>query len=226
MENSELIAFKAISGFVMDLGNDLEQNIRGLALYVRLIEKTTLVDEVPIKRHIKAFREFCIANREMILNKDIDLCVVKDISYSDRVFIDLKRVVGMVSDDCIDDVWTHLLTISAVVDPAGNAMRKLEEMKKRSGSVTVEEDFLASLMSTVEQNIDLDTRDPGQAVASLLSSGAFAKIVESMHSGVENGTIDMGKLLSTVTQLAGESGMPGMPGMPGMSGIPRRPPPN
>ena len=43
---------------------------RSLKLYVRLITKTTLSHEKAIKKHIKAFRDFCISNRDALEVKD------------------------------------------------------------------------------------------------------------------------------------------------------------
>ena len=67
--DTSLITFKTISNFTNDLGNVFSEKHRPLKLYVHLINKTTLSHETPIQKHIDAFRQFCLENRESIASK-------------------------------------------------------------------------------------------------------------------------------------------------------------
>lgn len=71
--DTSLITFKTISNFTNDLGDVFSEKHRPLKLYVHLINKTTLSHEQPIQKHIEAFRDFCIANRDAISSKNIKL---------------------------------------------------------------------------------------------------------------------------------------------------------
>ena len=58
MEDNTLIVFNAISKFVHSLNECFGEKQRSLQLYGRLIEKTTIIHEGPIKKHINAFKKF------------------------------------------------------------------------------------------------------------------------------------------------------------------------
>ena len=72
MMNSDtsLMCFKTISNFTKELGELFSKQHRPLKLYCRLINKTTIVHDKSIKKHIDAFRDFCITNREAIMSKN------------------------------------------------------------------------------------------------------------------------------------------------------------
>ena len=69
--DNNLIIFKAIANFTQALADEFGKKQHSLALYSRLINKTTLAHDTPIKKHISVFTEFCINNREAILNKKL-----------------------------------------------------------------------------------------------------------------------------------------------------------
>ena len=87
--DTSLVCFKAISNFTFELVELFSKQQRSLKLYGRLINKTTIVHDKSIKKHIDAFRSFCITNRDAIMNKSVDKLNMNKISYSQRVFIDM-----------------------------------------------------------------------------------------------------------------------------------------
>jgi hypothetical protein len=93
--DTSLITFKTISNFTNDLGNVFSEKHRPLKLYVHLINKTTLSHENPIQKHIDAFRQFCLENREAIASKSSNFSKEK-IVYSKRVFINMKEIFQLV----------------------------------------------------------------------------------------------------------------------------------
>ena len=110
---SSLITFEAISNFTNDLGEVFSDKHRPLKLYIHLINKTTLQHKDPIIKHIDAFRKFCTANRDAIAEKNVKKLVEEKISYSNRVFIDMKQILNMADKETSNVIWKHLLTISA-----------------------------------------------------------------------------------------------------------------
>lgn len=104
-------------------------------------------------------------------------------------------------------IWKHLLTISALVDPTGKAREILKEETK-NGSVG-EANFLTDIISKVESQVDPNA-NPMEAVASIMKSGIFTDLVNGMGSGLQDGTLDLSKLMSTVqtmvTKLSDDSG--------------------
>jgi hypothetical protein len=205
--DTALITFKAISNFTNDLGEVFSEKHRPLKLYTHLINKTTIAHDKPIQKHIDAFRDFCIANRDSIASKDTKSFVKDRISYSKRVFINMTQIFQQSDAETTNVIWKHLLTISALVDPTGQARKILKEQAENGGGVEV--NFLTDIMSKVEGSVNKDA-NPMEAVASIMQSGIFSDLVSGMGNGLQDGSLDLSKLMGTVqtmvTKLGSDSG--------------------
>lgn len=198
MNDTSLITFKAITNFVNELGNMYNDKHKPLKLYHHLINKTQIGHEQSILKHIDAFRKFCVANREAILSKDRTKLEESNITYSSRVYIDMSIVLSLADDDSIGVIWQHILYISALVDPAGRAkevLRKNAEDGKASGNET---EFLTNIISKVEATVGDDTTNPMDAVGSIMNSGILGELIGGMQNGLQNGNIDLSKLMGAV----------------------------
>ena len=192
--NYELIAFKAISEFTKELGGMFTSTDKNhsLKLYEHLLNKTTLSHDKAIKKHITAYKNFCIANRDAILQKDSTLLVENKVMYSTRVYIDFLNIFKEADKDTANIIWKHLLTISALVDPAGKAKEIL-----KNNVDTKEANFLSDIINKVESNVNPNS-NPLEAISSIMSSGVFNDLITGMNSGIQNGDLDLGKLMGTV----------------------------
>jgi hypothetical protein len=94
MEDNSLIAFKAITTFTKELTSVFGKTHRPLKLYNHLITKTTLAHDEIIKKHIQAFREFCVENSEALYEKNKEKITKTKVEYSNRVYIDLKLILN------------------------------------------------------------------------------------------------------------------------------------
>lgn len=197
--DTSLITFKTISNFTNDLGDVFSEKHRPLKLYVHLINKTTLAHEKPIQKHIEAFRDFCVANRTSILSKSARLSKEK-IIYSKRVFINMKEIFQLADAETTQIIWMHLLTISALVDPAGKAREILKEQSEKDSSSGSEVNFLTDIISKVEANVNPNS-NPMEAVTAIMQSGIFTELVSGMGSGLKDGSLDLGKLMGTVQKM-------------------------
>ena len=195
MNNTDynLIAFKAISDFVKQLGENFGDKNHSLKLYEHLINKTTLSHDKAISKHIEAFRDFCVNNREAITNKDASKLDDTKVEYSSRVYIDFITVFKEADSDSQNVIWKHLLTISALVDPAGQAKKILMQNKDSSK----EANFLNDVIEKVEATVNKNT-NPLEAVGTLMSSGVFNDLISGMNNGIQSGELDIGKLMGTV----------------------------
>ena len=194
--NYELIAFKAISDFTKELcenftSNDKDKN-HSLKLYEHLLNKTTLSHDKAIKKHIDAFRLFCIENRDAIKSRNPSLMTNNKVSYSTRVYIDFSNIFKDADKDTSNIIWKHLLTISALVDPAGKAKDIL-----KNNIDSKEASFLSDIINKVESNVNPNS-NPLEAISSIMSSGVFTDLVAGMNTGIQNGELDLGKLMGTV----------------------------
>ena len=192
-----LIAFKAISTFTAQLneifGSDKQNH--SLKLYERLISKTSISHEKIIKKHIDIFREFCIVNRDALMAKDIKKILNYKVEYSPKVYIDFNNIFKKSDKETTEVIWKHLLTISALLDPAGNAKEILKNSKDNN-----EADFLTDIINKVESHVSPDS-NPMEAVSSIMSSGVFTDLISGMNSGIQNGSLDLGKLMGTVQKM-------------------------
>lgn len=196
--DTSLITFKAISNFTKDLAEVFEEKHRPLKLYAHLINKTTIAHDKPIQKHISAFNKFCIANREAILEKSVAKISKSKISYSDRVFIDMKNIFLHADIETQSVIWKHLLTISALVDPTGKARQVLKEQVEKGGGGEV--NFLSDIISKVESSVDPNS-NPMDAVSSIMKSGIFTDLVQGMGNGLQDGSLDLSKLMGTVQNM-------------------------
>ena len=205
--DTSLITFKTISNFTNDLGEVFSEKHRPLKLYAHLINKTTLAHEKPIEKHIEGFRLFCVANRDAISNKSVKKLAKEKIIYSKKVYINMKEIFHMADAETSEVIWMHLLTISALVDPAGKAREILKEASSKGGGGEV--NFLTDIISKVEANVKPNS-NPMEAVSAIMQSGIFSELVSGMGTGLQDGSLDISKLVGTVqkmvTQLSAEAG--------------------
>jgi len=204
-----LLIFKTISTFVNELSGIFSSQNHPLKLYQRLINKTTVNHEKTIEKHILAFRKFCISNRDLILSKNISKLssVESKIEYSDKVFIDFESIFKSADKDTTMVIFDHLLTISALVDPTSKAKEILKNDEKSK-----EADFLSTMIEKVEENVDINSSNPMDVVNSIMSSGVFNDLLSNMNNSLQDGSLDLGKLVGTVEKLCSNMAPKGMDG--------------
>ena len=199
-EQNQLVAFKSIANFINDLADVFGDEFNNLKLYSHLIGKTTLSHEKAIEKHVNSFKDFATTNRDGIEKKDISLFVDTEIKYSPNVFLDIKYIFDKADTDTTEIIWQHILTISAVVDPTGHAKKILRE--ENSTNPTNETEFLSDIIDKIETNVgDTNVNDPMSAVNEIMKSGVFSELIQGMGSGIQNGNLDMNKLMGTVQNM-------------------------
>lgn len=203
MSDTSLVTFKAIANFTNELSGVFGPKQHALKLYARLIEKTTITHEKPIEKHIEAFRQFCTSNRNAIMSKDSDLITQGKIFYSNRVFIDMKDIFKHADKETKAVIWKHLLTISALVDPASKAKQILKEAI--SGSDSVEGNFITDIFEKVSQHVKPDS-NPMEAISSIMTSGVFTDLINGMGEGLQNGKLDLKKMMGGVQKMVSSLG--------------------
>lgn len=199
-EETALIAFKAICNFINDLENEFGKKHKPLKLYKRLINHTQISHDAAIKKHLTIFHDFSMANRDALLDQDPSKLIQKKLAYSERVFVDMEFIFKLADDDTRDVIWKHILTISAIVDPASRAKDILKKQVE-DGKGGNEADFLANIISKVEKSVKPDS-NPMDAVNSILQSG----LVNEMMTDLNSKKLDMNKLLGVVQGMVSQLG--------------------
>lgn len=207
MDNNTALAFNTICNFIRDLSASFGNKQKSLLLYGHLIEKTGLIHIEPVKKHISIFKKFVDDNQEAIEDRNKSKLRTRSISYSDKVAIDMKAVFELCDKEEENVIWTHLLTISAVLNPLGNAKQILKELSSSSSAKKGDENnFLKNIMEKIGsevENYDTENMNPMQMIGNMMSSGALNDIFQSISSGLNDGELDLGSMMNTMQSLVG-----------------------
>lgn len=199
VNDTSLLIFKAIASFVHDMNEIYGEKNKPLMLYSHLIEKTGIIHEEPIRKHLTSFQTFLIANDEAITTKDDNKLEEPTILYSDKVYINMKDIFEIAGNDK-ESIWQHLLTLSALLNPSSRARDILRQDKEKK---VPEEDFLSNLIDKVGQHIDPSSTNPMDSMTSLMTSGVFGELMSSMDKGIGDGTLDMQKMVGSLQNMIG-----------------------
>lgn len=135
-------AFQQISSFVQDLRNEFVQldsdgNVAGpyraLERYYHLIFVLKRNDEQNITRHLNAFQDFCIMNKQALNNRDASLIRTK-IVFKGKIFIDIKSILEIANEESKKTIWQYLIVINAYVNPTGDTNNILQEIQQELNS--------------------------------------------------------------------------------------------
>lgn len=199
--------FRVITTFVNDLGEVFANENHALALYERLVNKTTPAHVEAIEKHVLSFRSFLIDNEDNIIARKTPFTGL--ISYSPKVFIDMNEIMALKMDEeTADTIWRHLLTLSAIV---ANSSKSRDILKERATAITKieptpegeEDDFLNKIISKVESQVNPNAADPQEAIGSLMSSNLIPELVSSLNTGISSGKLDLSKMISSVQKMVG-----------------------
>lgn len=205
--DNTVFLFKCIVNFIHDLNELYGEEQKSLQYYNLLMEKTGIVHQEPIKKHIKIFYDFCRENEDAILEKDCTKITKWKIEYSEKVFIDLKTIYESTDDENREILWKHFLTLLAVLNPTSRAKEIIaaqKESKIKEGKLANEEDFLTNIIQKVSGSINVtESDDPAKMMTGLMSSGIFTELVDDMNNGISNGDLDIGKMMSSLQGVMG-----------------------
>lgn len=212
-QEDTIFLFKCIVDFIHCLRDLYGENQHSLELYDLLMEKTGIVHEEPIKKHIHLFYEFVRENEDAIIENSPTLIKQWKIEYSEKVFIDLKPIFEDCSEGDIKVLWQHLLTLLAVLIPTSQAKQILREQKnkkkkkkgnKKHSSGNNEDDFLTNIMDKVGKHIDPSkTSNPAEMMTGIMSSGLFGELMEDMNKGMSSGDLDINKMMGSLQGMIG-----------------------
>lgn len=210
-----LIVFKAITDCVNALHTVFGKHQKPLRLYHALLEKTTVSHTTVIEKHNNAFRKFCLDNKDAILTKSYEAFVTNTITYSERVYIDMKALFNLsdaTSRESHPSVWQHLLCLLALFDPASGAKAILEkELAEMENTIDDEKrpaggnemNFLNSLMA---QGGNSNASNPTEAIGSIMSSGLLTDLLSGLQTGDLNPNKLFGGIKTMMSQMESSLG--------------------
>lgn len=216
MDEQKLKIFNAIATFVQDLNNGFNNRTKPIALYNRLMERTTLRDVTAVDRHIAAFTHFFNANPEYIQHRKLaDTAVI--VYTPDRIYLDMKKIIAKSDADTRDVIHQHLTLIYSLLNLGTKQGKEaLEQLKQTTDGVdlginvpdTNEGKFLKKTLSSMTQQfkkMDSNNANPMSMMTSMLQSGFLTNFVSDLQSEFSSGSMNMGSLINTVTSVMGSA---------------------
>jgi len=198
--------FHKFCDFVNDLHEVFGTHMKSLKMYHVLI--TALRDkhsEQPekyidqIETHVKKLNEFISVNKEAILQQDSNLIVQKNLSFSERIYIDFELVLRHSEEKSA--IWKHLLYLYSLCDPDSSAKSVLNKFLEED---TPENNIIKNIASKLEEtNITQqfsNTSNPMEMMSMLNSSGLMSSIMSSMDPNSLN-QVDPKKLIKTMRNM-------------------------
>lgn len=203
--NDQIVLFKCIVDFIHALKEMFGEKQHSLELYDLLMEKTGIIHQEPIKKHIHLFYQFVSDNQDSILERNKETLKTTTIQYSEKVFIDIDAIFKESTIEDEEMIWKHLLTLLAILIPTSNAKQILQSIstKKKPESIN-EENFLTNIMKKVGNHIDPSkASDPAAMMSDIMESGVFTELVKDMNDNVNNGSLDIQKMMGNLQGMLG-----------------------
>ena len=200
-DNKTLLTFNSIVQFVDELNQSFGGKQKSLQLYARLVEKTTLSHNESILKHITAFKTFCDTNKDAILEKKHANISDGKITYNQRVYINMTDIFSRADASERSVIWKHILKLFALIDPTSNAKKVLKDTLN-TGEHVNEEQYLNNFIDKINNSVN-ENEDPAACVTNLMSSGMIPELIGGMTNGLQNGELDLGKLMGTVQTMMG-----------------------
>ena len=217
---AELYAFQIMIDFVSDIkncfGDKKTPKIKAFNLYHRLISKMSFEDKSLITKHIELFKHFCVGNREAIQSKNTSF-VIREIKFTDRIYIDMCYIFKLAESDTSTEntLWEYIWSLSALLDSQSKTKQLLSSAQlpqydsaSTGNSTGNEGNFLAGMMKTLGTSLgEMNTSEcahqvpptnPMEMMAGLMNSDLLSGLMNSVHSNLESGKIDLGKLMGTM----------------------------
>lgn len=196
MDNPKI--FSAIKSFVTEIKNIYGNDYKHLALYGRLLEKTEVVNEIPVQKHISAFRKFVLTNRDGILNKDESLFKIQKIKYNDKVHFNIVHVLKLADNDSRGVIWEHLLVLSALLDKNSDAKNQLI-LQRNQQSKSQQPNVLMPMMNMITNMLMSETGGNSSGMPDLSGLSALLQTTSTDNNSSGSGMPDISKILSLLT---------------------------
>ena len=187
MEEDIYKPFTRILTFVKEINTLFGEKYPNISLYYKLLKKTPISNKGAIRKQNTVFRTFLENNKEAIIEKDLSLFKDTNISFSERVYINITQVLKEAEDN--DNIYKHLQVISAILIKDEKMVEALKDTRDN------ETKFLNKFMGKVENTFSgSEIKDPVKAAMSLMSSG----ILSDMSKEIQSGKLNIGKLIGNL----------------------------
>lgn len=187
MEEDIYKPFTKILTFVKEINTLFGEKYPNISLYYKLLKKTPISNKGAVRKQNAVFRTFLENNKEAIIEKDLSLFKDTNISFSERVYINITQILKEADDN--DNIYKHLQVISAILIKDEKMVAALKDTRDN------ETKFLNKFMGKVENTFSgSEIKDPVKAAMSLMGSG----ILSDMSKEIQSGKLNIGKLIGNL----------------------------
>ena len=206
-QRTNMSIFSAISDFIFCLAEKYANTgkFHEVELYQVLIENTRIVHKEQINNHISIFREYFQKNIDSILEKDLTKLDDSNIQYSEKVYINLKSIVDISTEDDKKVILEHMMVLVALLCPEEE--RALDIIKKATTPTTsstgpnIFETIFRQVNDTISNS---DEENPMALLGNLLQSDFMNNIVNSVGANLENNNnLDISNMMESITGMIG-----------------------
>lgn len=192
-------ALNRIKEFVSNLNDASESQFHEVVLYDKLLSISESNSDKAIIKNNAIFAEFMAKNKEAVLNRDHTL-IVTNIVYSEgKIFLDLKKIMNVLSDKIKDSSWDHLWGIAAFVFPKLGTKDLLKERMNR------ENKFIENLTEKIQNSVTPNSKDdPMECIATMIATGQLQELSKEVGENVSKGGLNLNRLMNCVKNMMTE----------------------
>jgi hypothetical protein len=203
MEDKQWKIFQSICGLVSALKDTFPKDL-SICLYDRFLNKLTESDTDKVDFQINIFNEFLTKHSQIVLEKG-KFPEGEKITFKPTIYVDIARYLDELDGVDKEAIYSHLLTIYALIDPSELALAKLEDCPLDIDKSTNEGQFLANIFDNVKTMIppkeDIQNQNPMAAISGIMQ--LFPQIMAGIQSESQAGNLDPKKMLNAMHGMLG-----------------------
>jgi hypothetical protein len=205
MSNNKI--FVKILAFLNELNKMFGDKNTNIFNYYKVCKNTPSSNQKAIKNHVTLFSNFLLPNKINIVNNDFESFNPTDIKISDKTFINFKDVFTQANKDWRPAIFKHLQYLLYLINPEEEVKESFASNKqdnKDNGSskeTQVLNNFVEKLQDNFKNN---DSKNPVELGINLLKDGTFINMYQDINNSLQNGELNLDKLLGSVQNIIGE----------------------
>lgn len=190
--------FSKALAFISELNNAFSKKYPSISLYYKMLKKTPIGNSKGIQKQNEYIISYLKENEDGIREKNVSKMKDTVIQPHPSVYLTITAYLKEADKTTRGIIFSHLQLLSYLANP--NEEWKTTIQKSASSESSGKEGaFLDKFIGKIESQFEgKEFNDPMSAAMSMMQSGLFTDIMQSMSEGVQNGELDPKALLSTV----------------------------
>jgi hypothetical protein len=219
MDNKKI--FSKFLTFLNELNEIFGTKHNSVFLYYKLCKKTSISNDTGLSKHIEYLKRFLLPNSDFIVKQQWQQLSPNEIRFdvSEKVYIPLQTLFKETDKETRQVMFKHLqlLLLMNVSEDQRITIREALKMPVEAPVQNREEEFLNKFVEKVEEKFKNGSAsaqaNPMEAAMDLLKSGLLSDMTNTMKRDIENGNLDMNKLVGNIQNMIGQlsEGNPNVP---------------